>query len=795
MSYKCKYYIFTITTLFAYISGMAQTDVYHISGKVFSQHKFPVIAASVRFPELKKNIVTDSSGRFSLSDMPAGTYTIIISATGYITLKSKIVVTKRAQNFSFLLKTRTALLNDVSVFGYSRIKSLNRQAYNVTAIDAQKLQNTVTDVAHVLDHVPGARLRETGGLGSDYDFSISGFSGNRIKFFLDGIPMESFGPSFQINNIPVNLAERIEVYKGVVPVWLGGDALGGAVNIVTNNRLKNYLDVSYSYGSFNTHRTNINAGYTSKKGFTVRLNAFQNYSDNDYKVTVDAADIHTGQYYRDTTVKRFHDKYHNETAIAQIGFTDKKWTDQLLFGITLGQYYKQIQTGARSTAVFGAWFTKGNIIMPALKYAKKNFITKGLDVTFNADYNLGQDQSIDTIHARYNWLGDSITYLGKGGESWYSLYKYRNHNGSASLSAKYSINGRQNIAFDNVFSYFNRKGANLVSPNPLVDNIPQKTEKNILGASYQYHIPGKFNITVFGKYFYQHASTTLIQTDYNNPGDTVYNKTGLNRNKPGYGVAATYFIQPQLQLKFSYEKTYRMPESEDLFGDIINKDGNWNLKPERSNNINLGLGYNLNLDKHHFYFSGTGIYYYAKDFIYYNPLGPNPNKLYPDNLYNVSNLGLESEIRYSYQQIFVAGINVTYQNLRDRNKYRTDLPDIPSITYKERIPNIPYLFGNVHAALYFPNIFSGAGKLTIGYNMMYVHNFYLYWASEGAADTKRMIPTQISHDVSIVYTFKNGRYNTAIECKNIIGEKLYDNYSLQKPGRSFSIKLRYFIGQ
>ena len=108
-----------------------------------------------------------------------------------------------------------------------------------------------------------------------------------VKVFIDGVPMDNFGSSFQMNNIPINLAERVEVYKGVVPIWLGGDALGGAINIVTSSKPRTYVDASYSFGSFNTFKTAVNAGYTSKSGFTTEINAFQNYSDNNYCVNVE----------------------------------------------------------------------------------------------------------------------------------------------------------------------------------------------------------------------------------------------------------------------------------------------------------------------------------------------------------------------------------------------------------------------------------------------------------------------------------------------------------------------------
>ena len=61
----------------------------------------------------------------------------------------------------------------------------------------------------------------------------------------------------------MNFAERIEVYKGVVPVGFGSDALGGVINIVTKKRRHGWsLDASYSYGSFNTHKSYVNFNHT-----------------------------------------------------------------------------------------------------------------------------------------------------------------------------------------------------------------------------------------------------------------------------------------------------------------------------------------------------------------------------------------------------------------------------------------------------------------------------------------------------------------------------------------------------
>src|SRR5690606_25150852 len=122
------------------------------------------------------------------------------------------------------------------------------------------------DLAHLLDRASGVKIRETGGVGSDMNITLNGFTGRNIRVFIDGVPMQGMGSAFQLNNIPVNIAERIEVYKGVVPIEFGADALGGVINIVTNQTSNTTLDVSYSYGSFNTHKSNVSLNHTFKSG-------------------------------------------------------------------------------------------------------------------------------------------------------------------------------------------------------------------------------------------------------------------------------------------------------------------------------------------------------------------------------------------------------------------------------------------------------------------------------------------------------------------------------------------------
>ncbi|MCE7072963.1 TonB-dependent receptor [Dyadobacter sp. CY327] len=772
-------------------ASFAQTA--SLRGTVRSDDGELLPGASITISGVTKGTFSDAKARYALENLPAGPCTLVISFLGFEP-ETKQMNLKDGENAqaNFRLKAISQELESVSVIGRSEAKEVNRQAYNVTAIDAKKLQNSTLDLSHALDRVSGVRVRESGGVGSNMNFSLNGFTGRQVKFFLDGVPMDNFGSSFQLNNIPINLAERVEVYKGVVPIWLGSDALGGAVNIVTGSRQNTYLDASYSYGSFNTHRTGINAGFTGKSGFTFQLNAFQNYSDNNYWINVDVADVNTGEYFKNQRLRRFHDNYHNETIIANVGVVGKKFADKLLFGITLGQNRAEIQTGARMVSVFGAWHRKGNIVMPSLKYQKKDLFVKGLNVSLSANYNLGQEQNVDTVYRRYNWFQQFKQYEGLGSERERSLYKFRNNNGLVTANATYQLSDKHSITINNVYNTFNRKGRDELYPDADRYEQPRFNTKNVLGLGYKFDYSERWNTSLFFKQFSQFNKFSVTYNPTGVYGDVAY-KIQKNRfDKFGYGIASTFFLLKNLQLKGSYEKSYRLPETDELYGDLLNLEGNIDLDPESSDNYNLGFSYQTQFNKiHRVNVDANVLYRNAQGFIR-SKLNANQTKQVMDNLADVTNFGVDGEVRYSFKQLFTAGVNLTYQDLRNNTRFE-DGYTTESPLYRDRIPNMPFLFGNADASVFLKDFGAKGNTLTFGYNLLYVHAYYLYWPSLGS--DKLDIPRQLSHDVNIVYAMANGKYNVSLECKNLLDARLYDNFSLQKPSRGFYAKLRYFISK
>lgn len=93
----------------------------------------------------------------------------------------------------------------------------------------------------------------------------------------------------------------------------------------------------------------------------------------------------------------------------------------------------------------------------------------------------------------------------------------------------------------------------------------------------------------------------------------------------------------------------------------------------------------------------------------------------------------------------------------------------------------------------FHNIISKTDQLNVGVAHQYIHWYFLNWEAFGAISTKARIPTQNITDLSLSYSWQADRFNISLECNNLFDRLAYDNYMLQKPGRSFAAKFRIFL--
>ena len=794
-----RYCVLTLICMLMHISATAQ-EMAELSGRIISaDDKSPIDFADVYLKGTKFWCVPDGKGFFHLNAQ-AGTYILVIKAMGFETVEEEVTLSGKDSTIrTFRLEYDRHQLDEVVVVS-KRSSHVQRSAFNAMDLSVKEMHNSSKNLGEALAQLPGLKLRESGGVGSDAQLSLDGFSGKHVKIFIDGVPQEGTGAAFDINNLPVNFAERIEVYKGVVPVGFGTDALGGVINIVTNKKRRGWnLDASYTYGSFNTHKSYVNFNQTFRNGLTYEINAFQNFSDNSYWIDSYITEFSEDGVSESTNrnkiyhVRRFNDQFHNEAVIGKIGVTGKPWADRLLVGFNYSHFYKEIQTGVYQYIVFGEKHRRGHSFVPSIEYSKRDLLTKGLDVTLSANYNHNITMNIDTSSYKYNWLGER-KYTGSRGEQSYQDNRSLNTNWNVTATVGYRLGKAHSFTLNHVSSSFRRTTQSKVDGSSQLSDfsIPKLTRKNITGLSYMLSPSKRWSVTAFGKYYNQFNQGPVSQSS-----DGVGNYVNMSRttNAFGYGAAGTYFIIKGLQVKLSYEKAYRLPTTDELFGDEDLEAGKTDLRPENSHNVNLNLSFNRQFDKHVVYLEGTLIYRDTRDYIQ-RGLSTVSGMSYGfyENHGRVKTEGFNVSARYSWSRWISIGGTFNNINVRDNERYVAGNTLQESATYGQRMPNLPYMFANFDATFTWHGLFAGGNVLTVTYDGYYQHEFPLYWERFGDPASKSTVPEQLSHNLSIGYSIQNGRYNISIECRNLTDAKLYDNFSLQKAGRAFYLKLRVYFG-
>lgn len=777
--------LFLFILLFLCSNLFAQNGV--INGRVLDNGQ-PVPFVTIGLEGTGFVTMTDEDGMFQIPHVPYGKYILKAQSVEHEPVERSLNLNQLVLDLGSLNLKKMAQIDEVTILAKSKVQEVKEQPFAVESIDMKPVQNLNLNVNQVLNQSTGVRIRESGGLGSDFVFSLSGFTGNQVRFFIDGLPTDVMGRSFSINAIPVNNVERVEIYKGVVPINLGADVLGGAVNIVTNNSVRNFLDVSYGFGSFNTHQASLVGRYSTKKGFIVSASAFYNYSDNNFKVDINLFDKKTGKIDENTTaVPRFNDAFKSATGMLEFGVVNKKWADRLLLGFIANTTYKEVQQGANMTVVAGEVHRTEKSLIPTLKYEKNNLFIKNLSLKVSALYSTIEQMTVDTSSRIYDWNGNHTYKLlsnSSGELNWYkTLYTFNDQAGLALATLNYKLGKHHQFTVNNTYSRVRRVGSDPLKVDPLPFEDPNILEKNFTGISYQLKLfRDRWTTSVFGKMF--NMNSVLYKSD-ENTGEV--RRADNQFQLPGYGIASSFFVLDYLQLKASYENTYRLPEGYEVFGDGLLQLPNPDLQPEKSQNFNAGFLFGKRFKKHLLNVDFNYMYRLPENLIRSVAMGITSRY---ENLSQAKVNCFEGAISYSYNDQFKVEFNATYQNILNTSLKPNGEPDE---LYLDRLPNAPYLFGN--GSFTYNSKQFGKYKQRLGFNWTtsYIEEFYLKWPSLGSLSSKFIIPRQIVSSASVSFTSHAGRYNISISCMNLFDAMCYDNFRVQKPGRSFNVKLRYYL--
>ena len=136
----------------------------------------------------------------------------------------------------------------------------------VSEVDVTNRDPAIETTADVLQEVVGVQVQRYGGLGAFSTISIRGSSANQVPIYLDGIPIsQAQDQTVNLSDLPLDGIERIDVYRGAIPVGFGLTGIGGVVNLITKPiPATPTSEVSTGYGSFETRK--VTASRTQQFG-------------------------------------------------------------------------------------------------------------------------------------------------------------------------------------------------------------------------------------------------------------------------------------------------------------------------------------------------------------------------------------------------------------------------------------------------------------------------------------------------------------------------------------------------
>lgn len=679
-------------------------------------------------------------------------------------------------------------LEDVTVIGKTKAQKLREGAFSVNAIDINSIVSSLSNLNNIVDRTAGVKIREDGGVGSDFDLSINGMSGNAVRYFIDGIPLDTKGSGVSLSNMPVSLIDHIEIYKGVVPTWLSSDALGGAVNIVTKRKHTSYLDASYGFGSYGTHRGDVNGQYVMKNGLTFRPALSINYSKNNYKMKGVEVWDEASRKYVNVNRRRFHDDYFSLLGQMEVGVTDKWWADAFFVSASYNKVDKEIQTGQIQSKVIGMAERNSDAWNISANYQKKHFLLQNLSANISLSHTWDHSITTDTAYRKYNWDGEYINSSRNeitGRECTIRHFKRPLTIGRAEfnysitdnhlISLSYALNRTGNRRWDDVDKSF----------SPANDVLA----KHIIGLSYsQTLFSGKMNNTFFLKDYIN--SLNIRQTDIPSVTGSSLVSGSVVKNYIGGGAGIRLLLMEPLAVKMSYEHSVRLPLARELLGNGTTIYANVRLEPEKSENINLGLFGTFRMQSHTLSYEINGFLRYVDNYIQ-PQVSEKEGMMQYVNVPAVHIKGLEGELRYDWQKRLQIVTNISWQDARDRMRLKSD--GKPSVTFNNHVPNRPWLFASAEASYFLRNIFSRHDRIRLGIDYQWVHWFFLSWEGYGALETKARIPEKNEIGANITYSWKNERYSLSLDCQNLLDKTNYDNYKLQKPGRMLFAKFRILL--
>lgn len=253
-----KHYIVMLVLVCLGISSHAENPVKEgnkISGYVIergTEENIPF--ATVQIVGRSGGTVSDEKGQFVFRNLPAGKYTLRVQAMGYKPLEKAVTVGNTVTPDVYFSLEEESFMTDEVVVSANRNEVSRKMAPVVVNVMSTKLFETVnsTDLAKTLNFQSGLRVENNCQNCGFPQVRINGLEGPYSQILINSRPIISaLSGVYGLEQIPVNMIERVEVVRGGGSALFGANAVGGTINIITKDPISNSFQVASTMSNMN----------------------------------------------------------------------------------------------------------------------------------------------------------------------------------------------------------------------------------------------------------------------------------------------------------------------------------------------------------------------------------------------------------------------------------------------------------------------------------------------------------------------------------------------------------------
>lgn len=239
----------------------------HIIDSKSGEH-IPYVTISIK--NTTYGTVADATGHFFIKNLPAGEVTLVAEMVGYKSVEQSVTLrNNKTIEVNFVMQEQALSMDEVVVSATRNETNKKSSATIVNVASAKLFDNTAsTNLAESIRFQPGLRVENSCGNCGAVQLRINGLDGQYSQVLLDSSPIfSSLSAVYGLEQLPVAMIERVEVIRGGGSALFGSNAIGGVVNIITKEPLRNSLQLGHTTGIMESgdteHNTSLNGSFVS----------------------------------------------------------------------------------------------------------------------------------------------------------------------------------------------------------------------------------------------------------------------------------------------------------------------------------------------------------------------------------------------------------------------------------------------------------------------------------------------------------------------------------------------------